>query len=416
MHSWCGWLISPVSQVVWAYKWDPVFNVVRAQPDKSFDKTFNWKPPLLSIRRAPRVPERTRGRAYNRLKLFYLEDSGAPGLTYWSSTHTQSMVTSFSRHAALRACAVRPLSVCHTLSVLSIFPSFILIVCAVSLCWSVVHMSHLCFSSWGFLLTRGKHEMCDICLKFDLTFLLRFSCTKCPLHLKDSPEQFTKRAYQCKKICCFHWLTLNVSNTSDADKNTIAHSGIKCQYFLPRLSHPPFPPSLSFHPLTCSLYSKLLLCSLLQCDVWVLTLKNGFSKIKSLHMRWRHLSCLAAFTPICRMPRRTTQNYNHHAKQTTCFEDQIAIWAKIRLRRLHLWLNSCWYNGMINVTTIKRQIEPQPFFLYVTMCVRRFYALCIYFCARVCGCEHELAWSVAFRCLPVLGKYQCEGVYNQGME
>lgn len=67
-HSWCHWLISPRGQVVWVYNWDPVFNVVRAQPDKSFDKTFNWKLPLLPIRRAPQAPEHTRGRAYNRLK------------------------------------------------------------------------------------------------------------------------------------------------------------------------------------------------------------------------------------------------------------------------------------------------------------------------------------------------------------
>lgn len=60
------------------------FNVVGAQPDKRFDKTFNWKSLLLSIRRAPQAPEHTRGRAPNGLKQFYPQGSGA---SHWSITH-----------------------------------------------------------------------------------------------------------------------------------------------------------------------------------------------------------------------------------------------------------------------------------------------------------------------------------------
>lgn len=101
---------------------------------------------------------------------------------------------------------------------------------------------------------------------------------------------------------------------------------VKCQYFSLSRSHPPFPCcSLSTHLFA---FATQNYSSSFQCVVCILILKNGFSKIKSLYMHWKRLSCLAAFTTLCSMSRRATQSHNHNANQTTCFEDQIAIRAK----------------------------------------------------------------------------------------
>lgn len=67
---------------------------------------------------------------------------------------------------------------------------------------------------------------------------------------------------------------------------------------------------------------------------------------------------MAAFASLCSMSGEITQNYNHNANQTTCFQDQITIWAKMWCRRLHVSMNLCCLNWMINIT-IKQQMEAQ---------------------------------------------------------
>lgn len=111
------------------------------------------------------------------------------------------------------------------------------------------------------------------------------------------------------------------------------------------VSPPVFSPCLSFHPLICLPYSKRLCCSrCFQCDIWVLTRKDGFPKIKSLYIHRKHLSCMAVFTSICSMLRQSTgmQNCNHNVKPQHLFWRSNSNLSKIWFWRLPLSLNSCW--------------------------------------------------------------------------
>lgn len=130
------------------------------------------------------------------------------------------------------------------------------------------------------------------------------------------------------------------------------------------------------------------------------------SKIKSTHTtKTLLLPGCVSFTLRYFKTNYTESHRKHNANQTTCCRDQKAIWAKIQFEHLFMSLNSCCFNGMIN-GTIRRQIEPHTFGLLL---------LCSG-CLFMLLCEHELAWNVAFLCLPMWGKYQCDAVYSQGME
>lgn len=115
-----------------------------------------------------------------------------------------------------------------------------------------------------------------------------------------------------------------------------------------------FPPFKTLH----------LFWLLFHCDVWVLSLKDGFSQIKSLYTYWNCLSSLAVFP----LSRQITHYYNHSAIQTTCFEDQIAICAESGFGTFSCRLILYRYHRMMNVT-MKRQIEPQSFLIVVITCV-----------------------------------------------
>lgn len=131
----------------------------------------------------------------------------------------------------------------------------------------------------------------------------------------------------------------------------------------------------------------------------------------SSHLQtYKHISSSATFTPVYNMPRQTTQS---QCKTSHLF------WRSNRNLRGKNKLCGAFTCDWIRVGIMEWLMQQSSdksndSLIYVITCVSGHHAcLCMCRCVYVSGSWYE---THAFPCLPMEGKYQCEGVYNQGME